>query len=575
MTPEEMAQVRPRLVAFAAEMLGELPRSDQRATGELYLRGLMLDGKRKSMQPMAARLGVDHQQLQQFVTSSTWDHVGVRKRLARWADEFIDPDAYYCSCRSLRRIRTGQGRGRPPRSIEGVWTTNAAAVAALDRVGAAAWCGYVDELLERVGRHVVRPESRTRLGAMVLALLSRQGPRNCWTLAEQAGEDRPWGMQHLLARAAWNTDAVAGELRGFVVDHLGAADGILVVDETGDLKKGRSTVGVQRQYTGTAGRIENAQVAVYLGYASRRGHAMIDRELYLPRSWTADPDRCAGAGVPTDVRFATKPALATVMIERALDAGVPACWVTADEVYGADPRLARCLEERGTGYVLAIAAHRRLPVDAATSRTAAQISADLPPCAWQARSAGPGAHGPRRYAWAWIALHPGAAASVRPDAQGHQPRGSWSLLVRRNLTTGELAFYRCYAPTPTTLAQLITVAGRRWTIEESFQAGKGLAGLDEHQVRGWTPWRRWTLLAMLAHALLAVITAVEREHRPADTGLIALTCAEVRRLLTAVLAPLTAPVDALTHATGWSRWRRDHQYRAKTCHYARYGVRLS
>ena len=455
-----------------------------------------------------------------------------------------------------------------------MWSTNAAAVAALDRVGAAAWCGYVDELLERAGRHVVRPESRTRLGAMVLALLSRQGPRNCWTLAEQAGEARPWGMQHLLSRAAWNTDAVTGELRDFVVGHLGAADGILVVDETGDLKKGRSTVGVQRQYTGTAGRIENAQVAVYLGYASRRGHAMIDRELYLPRSWTADPDRCAGAGVPTDVRFATKPALATVMIERALDAGVPACWVTADEVYGADPRLARCLEERGTGYVLAIAAHRRLPVDAATSRTAAQIAADLPRCAWQVRSAGAGAHGPRRYAWAWIALHPGAAASVRPDAQGHQPRGSWSLLVRRNLTTGELAFYRCYAPTPTTLAQLITVAGRRWTIEESFQAGKGLAGLDEHQVRGWTPWRRWTLLAMLAHALLAVITAAEREHSPAPAGLTELTCAEVRRLLTTALATLPVPVDALAHAMGWSRWRRDHQHRAKICHYARYGMRL-
>src|SRR4051812_38324717 len=218
-------------------------------------------------------------------------------------------------------------------------------------------------------------------------------------------------MQHLLARAVWDTDAVGGELRAFVVEQLGA-DGILVVDETGDLKKGRSTVGVQRQYTGTAGRIENAQVAVYLGYASRRGHAMIDRELYLPRSWTADPDRCAGAGVPTDVRFATKPALATVMIERALDAGVPACWVTADEVYGADPRLARCLEERGTGYVLAIAAHRRLPVDAATSRTAAQIAADLPRCAGRrgARPPPPPPPGPPRPAPA----APGGSAPPAP-----------------------------------------------------------------------------------------------------------------------------------------------------------------
>jgi SRSO17 transposase len=205
-------------------------------------------------------------------------------------------------------------------------------VAALDRLGAATWCGYVDDLLERVGRHVARPESRTRLRSMVLALLGREGPKNCWTLAQQAGEARPWGMQHLLARAAWDTDAVTNELRGFVVEHLGATDAVLVVDETGDLKKGRHTVGVQRQYTGIAGRIENAQVGVYLGYATRRGHAMVDRELYLPRSWTDDPDRCAAAGVPADVGFATKPGLATAMIERALDAGVPAGWVTADEV---------------------------------------------------------------------------------------------------------------------------------------------------------------------------------------------------------------------------------------------------
>jgi len=177
-----------------------------------------------------------------------------------------------------------------------VWTTNAAAVAALERVGAATWCGYVDDLLGRVGRHVVHPEARTRLGAMVLALLGREGPKNCWTLAEQAGEDRPWGMQHLLARAAWDTDAVTSELRDFVVEHLGATDAVLVLDETGDLKKGRHSVGVQRQYTGTAGRIENAQVGVYLGYATRRGHAMVDRELYLPTSWTDDPDRCAAAG---------------------------------------------------------------------------------------------------------------------------------------------------------------------------------------------------------------------------------------------------------------------------------------
>src|SRR3954470_6304836 len=266
---------------------------------------------------------------------------------------------------------------------------------------------------------------------MLLALLSRRGPRNCWTLAEAAGEARPWGMQHLLARAAWNTDAVAGELRDFVVEHLGA-DGILVVDETGDLKKGTHTVGVQRQYTGTAGRIENAQVGVYLGYATRRGHALIDRELYLPRSWTDDPDRCAAAGVPAGVRFATKPALATAMLIRALDAGVPAGWVAGDEVYGADPDLRAALETRGVGYVLAIAGNRRLPTPAGPIR-ADVLAAALPAHAWQRLSAGPGAKGQRYYDWAWLEL----AAPARPGAAATDT-GCWWLLVRRSRRTGEL-----------------------------------------------------------------------------------------------------------------------------------------
>jgi SRSO17 transposase len=445
------------------------------------------------------------------------------------------------------------------------------------RVGPAGWAAGVDELTDRIADRFGRIECRHRVRAFLLALLADLPRKNCWTLAEHAGDATPDGMQHLLGRARWDTDGVAEDLRAYVVDHLADPAAVLVIDETGDVKKGRHTVGVQRQYTGTAGRIENAQVAVYLAYATRRGHAMIDRELYLPQSWTADPDRCAAAGVPAEVGFVTKPALARMLIERALDAGVPAGWVTGDEVYGADPQLARALESRGVGYVLAITGNRRLPIDAATTRTAAQITADLPGRAWQVRSAGAGAHGPRRYAWAWLALHPRAAASAPADAPDpeHQPRGEWSLLVRRNLSTGELAFYRCYAPTSTTLAQLITVAGRRWSIEESFQSEKGLAGLDEHQVRRWTPWRRWTLLAMLAHALLAVLTAAERAHHPADPGLIALTCAEACRLLTAALAPLTAPMDGLAHAADWSRWRREHQHRAKICYYARYGVRLS
>src|SRR5580693_9827804 len=184
----------------------------------------------------------------------------------------------------------------------------------------------------RVGSRFRRVEPRRRARAFVLGLLAELPRKNCWTIAEQCGDATPDGMQHLLARARWDADGVRDDLRGYVTQYLGDPDAVLVVDETGDLKKGSRTVGVQRQYTGTAGRIENAQVAVYLTYAGRGGHALMDRELYLPRSWTCDPARCAAAGIPAGTAFATKPALARRMIARALDAGTPASWAAADEV---------------------------------------------------------------------------------------------------------------------------------------------------------------------------------------------------------------------------------------------------
>jgi SRSO17 transposase len=192
-------------------------------------------------------------------------------------------------------------------------------------------------------------EPRRRAKAFVLGLLADLPRKNCWTLAEHAGQVSPDGMQHLLARAVWDEDKVRDDVRGYVVEHLGDPGAVLVIDETGDLKKGATTVGVQRQYTGTAGRVENAQVAVYLLYATEAGHAIIDRELYLPRGWTSDPERMQAAGVPDQVRFATKPALATRMLTRALDAGIPAAWVTGDEVYGANPTLRAELETSGVG----------------------------------------------------------------------------------------------------------------------------------------------------------------------------------------------------------------------------------
>jgi SRSO17 transposase len=267
-------------------------------------------------------------------------------------------------------------------------------------------------------------------------------------------------MQHLLARAKWDADGVRDDVRGYVIEHLGDPGAVLVVDETGDVKKGSATAGVQRQYTGTAGRIENAQVAVYLGYAAPRGHALIDRDLYLPGSWTGGPGRCAAAGIPAAVTFATKPQLARKMIERAVTAKVPFAWVAGDEVYGGNGPLRTWLEHQHIAYVLAVACDHRVLAGAGHTVRADQLAARLPRRARQRLSAGRGAKGLRWYDWAWVA--------VSDPGPGHR-----HLLIRRNRSTGELAFYRCYSPRLVTLDALVTVAGLRWTIEENFQAGKG------------------------------------------------------------------------------------------------------
>lgn len=348
-----------------------------------------------------------------------------------------------------------------------------------------------DQMMGRVAGRFAQVEPRRRAPALVLGLLSDLPRKNCWTLAEHAGDATPDGMQHLLHRAKWDADAVRDEVRAYVVEHLADEEAVLVVDETGDLNKGTATVGVQRQYTGTAGRIENAQVAVYLVYSAPRGHASIDRALYVPRSWTEDPNRCRNAGIPDDLAFATKPQLAARMVERALDAGTPARWVAGDEIYGDNPHLRITRERRRTGYVLAVSSTHPIITHAGRFQ-AKTLAARLPRRAWQRLSAGSGAKGERYYDWAQVEIH---------DPDGWPDH--WCLLVGRNHRTGEFAFYRCFSPRPVPLSELVRVAGRRWTIEETFQAGKGLTGLDERQVRRWASWHRWVTLAMLAHAFLA------------------------------------------------------------------------
>jgi SRSO17 transposase len=405
-----------------------------------------------------------------------------------------------------------------------------------------------------------RVEPRRAAAAFVAGLLSDIDSKSCWQLAEEAGHARPDAMQRLLYRAVWDADAVRDDVRALVADRFGDPDAVLVVDETGDLKKGTHSVGVQRQYTGTAGRVENAQVGVFLAYASRHGHTLVDRRVYLPASWTDDRDRCRAAGVPDQVEFATRSQLATDMIDAAVAAGMPARWVAADEAYGNNTTLRAHLRGLRLGYVLAVSRSHHIPLDDGKVRQRVdRIAAGLPAAAWQRRSAGAGSKGPRWYDWAWL----GEVTTDADPADG----GHHSLLIRCNTTTGELAFYRCWTPQPATLAQLVRVAGLRWSVEESFQAAKSQVGLDQHQVRRWTSWHRFTTLALAALAVLAICAADAHEpDQPTETELIRLTVNEIRRLINTLII---RPIRDLAHRLHWSHWRRRHQARARRAHYQR------
>jgi SRSO17 transposase len=441
-------------------------------------------------------------------------------------------------------------------------------VAAGDSVDLDRWQAGFDELMLTIGARFAGVEPRRRAGAFLRGLLAGLPRASCWTIAGHAGEASPRAMQRFLASAVVDADGLRDDLRGYVVEHLGGPDAVLIVDETGEVKKGTGTAGVQRQYTGTAGRVENAQVAVYLAYAATRGYAFIGRELYLPRAWTRDQGRCTGAGVPGDVEFATKPALAGVMITRAVTASAPAQRVAGDEVYGNDPKLRAGIAGHGPGFVLAVAKDHRIPT-AAGARRAIDLAVCLPARAWQQMSAGDGAKGPRLYDRAFTET---ADPALPGDGQG----ANW-LLVRRPVPAGPgsrtgYAFYRAHAPGPVPLRALVRVAGTRWKAEEGFAGGKELAGLDQHQVRTWTSWTRWTILAMIAHAFLSVMTAAQ--PRPGARGvhrdehgheLVPLTRNEIRRLF----AGLLCQPRPIRHQLHWSRWRRRHQATARKCHYQR------
>jgi SRSO17 transposase len=363
-------------------------------------------------------------------------------------------------------------------------------------VDVAGWAAGLGELHERLGPRFGRAEPRRRALAYVRGLLAGLERKNGWTLAEHAGDVSPDGMQRLLRTAGWDADAVRDDLQQYVAERLGDAGAVLIVDDTGFLKKGTRSAGVQRQYSGTAGRTENCQVGTFLAYASAKGRALIDRDLYLPQAWTDDRDRCRAAGIGDEVAFATKPQQAKAMIARAVAAGIPFRWVTGDEAYGQVKYLRCWLEERDIFHVVATKRNDTVPAASALDARVDELIAALPAQAWQRRSCGDGAHGPRVYDW--------ARAAVRPL---HAPaRGHW-VLARRRISDGELAYYICYGPARTTLDELITVAGTRWAIEECFQAAKNEAGLDHYQARHYGAWYRHITLAMTAHAYLAATAA--------------------------------------------------------------------
>ena len=365
------------------------------------------------------------------------------------------------------------------------------------------WRKSLGELKDFIVPAFKRSEQRQSASAFIDGLLSEIERKTGWMLAEEAGYERPYRIQSLLGRSSWSADTLRDLVRRYAIDALGDVDGVLVVDETGFVKKGMQSVGVARQYSGTAGRIENCQIGVFASYASRYGHALIDRRLYLPKAWAEDGARRARAHIPDEVRFATKPAMACDMVAGILDEGIPCAFVLADAVYGSDSRFRRMLEKRGQPYVLAVRSTHTLRFfedDLLMHSDPATLFAELDAEAWQPCTAGEGAKGPRLYDWARLPL----------GWSGGDGFDRWILARRSRHDPDAIAYYFAYAPAETALAELAAAAGLRWTIEECFLRAKDDLGLDHCEARSWHGWHRHMSLVMAAAAFLAKLGADQR-----------------------------------------------------------------
>jgi SRSO17 transposase len=356
------------------------------------------------------------------------------------------------------------------------------------------WHNELGRVSDQLSDRFVRREMKVRCEVYLECLLAQVDRKNGWQLAEYAGDATPKNIQHFIGRAKWDADQVRDDLHSYVVGQIGDPDGVLIVDETGFLKKGTKSAGVGRQYSGTAGRIENSQIGVFLAYRSKKGHTLFDRELYLPKAWTDDRPRCQEARIPEEVTFATKPELARRMLKRAFDGNMPASWVVADEVYGSDSKLRRLLEKQGVGYVVTVACNHHLFLDGVRDRVDNHVK-NLPNNAWKKLSCGDGTKGKRYYHWTYRKFGSPTDADMQPG-----------LLVRRSLTNpDDLAYFFTSSPAGTTIQKLVKVAGSRWAIEECFEQAKQETGLDEYEVRSWHAWYRHITLSMFAHAMLVAI----------------------------------------------------------------------
>lgn len=434
------------------------------------------------------------------------------------------------------------------------------------------WTTELDQFIEQIRHRFARSETRVRVKQYLQGLLSTVERKNCWQIAEASGEQSPYGFQHLLGRAKWDADEVRNDVRSYVLQHLGDPNAVLVLDDTGFLKQGVHSVGVQRQYTGTSGQIDNGQLGVFLVYATPKSYAFIDRELYLPKTWIESPQRCQQAHVPDCTPFITKTQLARQMLERAFNAGISAQWITADELYARDHHMRNWLEERRQAYIIAIARNEIVRVDALECRVD-ELAASWPEEEWVRLSCGSGSKGPRDYEWICMSVN----CPYQPDWRS-------DVLVRRSIEAPDkLDYFSVFAPQGTTLVDMVQAAGCRWKIETGFEDAKGEVGLDQYEVRSWRGWYRHITLSMLAHAYLSIIRMRQATgecyrqwnlpcHWQSSNSnvlaltLLPLTLPEIRRLLSQLIWQRSYRAEHILH---WSYWRRRHQALAQHYHYQR------